>query len=405
MIEIKAPGKLFVAGEYAVVEPGHPSILVAVDRCVTVRLEASEHEGRIFSDQYGRAPIIWRRNRNGVVVDHEERPLDHVLSAVSTMEALVAELGVAPKFSALSITSELDDESGRKFGLGSSAAVTTATVRALDEFYQLDLTRTQMLKLAILATIDVAPAASGGDLAASMFGGWLRYTSPDRARLRELRHQSGVLAALRDPWAELGLERLSPPTSLRLLVGWTGEPASTTRLVDELQSRKWAESAHYTAFLTASRAAVDALTIGLNDDDPALVLGAVRSARATLAGLGRDAGVDIETAALAQLCDAAERLGGAAKSSGAGGGDCGIAFIGQSVSTTALEDDWSAHGIERLPLTVHPPTGLIDAAHSPWGPSEISRTDDAAVESIRSTYAQQFAEQHDAGRSGTEHHS
>ena len=37
MIETRAPGKLFVAGEYAVVEPGGSAIAVAVDRFVTVR--------------------------------------------------------------------------------------------------------------------------------------------------------------------------------------------------------------------------------------------------------------------------------------------------------------------------------------------------------------------------------
>ena len=36
MIEASAPGKLYIAGEYAVVEPGHPAILVAVDQFITV---------------------------------------------------------------------------------------------------------------------------------------------------------------------------------------------------------------------------------------------------------------------------------------------------------------------------------------------------------------------------------
>ena len=42
----RAPGKLYIAGEYAVVEPGHPAILVAVDRFVTVSAirEASEEQ-------------------------------------------------------------------------------------------------------------------------------------------------------------------------------------------------------------------------------------------------------------------------------------------------------------------------------------------------------------------------
>ena len=41
MIETRAPGKLFIAGEYAVVEPGQPAVLIAVDRCITVQLTES----------------------------------------------------------------------------------------------------------------------------------------------------------------------------------------------------------------------------------------------------------------------------------------------------------------------------------------------------------------------------
>ena len=39
MIELSVPGKLFIAGEYAVVEPGHPAIIVAVDQFITVTVE------------------------------------------------------------------------------------------------------------------------------------------------------------------------------------------------------------------------------------------------------------------------------------------------------------------------------------------------------------------------------
>ena len=36
MIEVSAPGKLYIAGEYAVVETGHPAVIAAVDQFVTV---------------------------------------------------------------------------------------------------------------------------------------------------------------------------------------------------------------------------------------------------------------------------------------------------------------------------------------------------------------------------------
>lgn len=38
MIEATAPGKLYIAGEYAVVEPGHPAIIVAIDQFISVSI-------------------------------------------------------------------------------------------------------------------------------------------------------------------------------------------------------------------------------------------------------------------------------------------------------------------------------------------------------------------------------
>ncbi|MGW9022604.1 hypothetical protein ACWGOE_14100, partial [Leucobacter chromiiresistens] len=34
----RAQGKLYIAGEYAVVDPGQPAVIVAVDRYITVQL-------------------------------------------------------------------------------------------------------------------------------------------------------------------------------------------------------------------------------------------------------------------------------------------------------------------------------------------------------------------------------
>lgn len=41
MIEVSAPGKLYIAGEYAVVETGHPAVIAAVDQFVTVTVESA----------------------------------------------------------------------------------------------------------------------------------------------------------------------------------------------------------------------------------------------------------------------------------------------------------------------------------------------------------------------------
>lgn len=50
MIQVKAPGKLYIAGEYAVTEPGYKSVLIALDRFVTATIEeADQYKGTIHS--------------------------------------------------------------------------------------------------------------------------------------------------------------------------------------------------------------------------------------------------------------------------------------------------------------------------------------------------------------------
>ncbi|MFT4136611.1 phosphomevalonate kinase [Microbacterium sp.] len=358
----RAPGKLFIAGEYAVVTPGEPAVLVAVDRYLTVRLTESVGVGSIHSPEYGQVPLQWTRSGDGVTIDRDHHPYDYVLAAITVAERLRAELGLAPRFFDLRIDSGLDDVTGRKFGLGSSAAVTVATVQAIDEFYGFGLTRLERYKLALLATIEVAPTASGSDVAASTFGGWIGYRAPDRRVLRARSADGAIAALLRadDAWAGLEIVRLSPPDGLRLLVGWTGSPASTERLVDEVMRHVRAGEVDLPAFLLDSRACVSELREALAHGDDHAALAALRRSRRLLQRLGRQAGVGIETGRLSALCDTAEAVGAAGKPSGAGGGDCGIVLAPRDADIAELLRAWEAHDIRHLTISVHPSEG---AAH------------------------------------------
>ncbi|GAA3658290.1 phosphomevalonate kinase [Microbacterium marinilacus] len=360
MIETRAPGKLFIAGEYAVVEPGQPAVLIAVDRYITVRLTEGSGAGRVHSREYGSLPLVWVRDQDSVGIVLEHHPYDYVVAAIAVAERLRAERRLAPRYFDLRIESELDDADGRKFGLGSSAAVVVATIAALDEFYGLALTRAERFKLALLATIQVAPSASGGDIAASTFGGWIRYSAPDRGALREHLQRHGPSAALEsDAWAECSVTRLPHPSALRLLVGWTGSPAPTERLVDGVRPHGETAGGSYGAFLEESRTCVDDLVSALADDDGPRALAVVRRARRLLRRLGAASGTQIETEKLRVLCDVAEENGAAAKPSGAGGGDCGIVLASADAHAAALLRAWERHDIRRLRLGVHPAEGGV----------------------------------------------
>ncbi|HLS15760.1 MAG TPA: phosphomevalonate kinase [Beutenbergiaceae bacterium] len=357
-----APGKLFIAGEYAVVEPGGRAVLVAIDRYVTVRVSPSEHRGMVRSAHFGREPLHWLRDDRGVVVPEDgRRPLDYVFSAIRTIEALVADLGIEPQWYTLDISSDLDDGDGRKYGLGSSAAVTVGVVGALNEFYGLRLTGLEQFKAALLAAIDVAPSSSGGDIAASTFGGWLAYQSPDRTAATALRDRDGTLAAIRRPWPLLEISPLPTPTGLDLIVGWTGAAASTTALVDDVRARRDIANPSYARFLAESRTRVDELVAGLREANPALVLGAVRATRELLAGLGTTLGIPIETPALTTLARSAEQIGAAGKPSGAGGGDCGIVLAVRGADLDPMLREWERAGLRPLSLAVAPQVSAVAA--------------------------------------------
>ena len=363
MIEVRSPGKLYIAGEYAVVEPGEPAVLVAVDRCLTARLSESADAGRVRSAGEQHETVSWTREGRGIAARGARGGIevseDYALAAIAAVEELRLERELPPRYFDIDITSELADASGRKFGLGSSAAVTAAVVSALDEFYGLGLSLVERFKLAMLASAEVSPRGSGGDLAASVFGGWIRYSSPDRDALRRHRATRGVAATLAsaEAWAGCGAKRLRPPTGLQLLVGWTGSPASTENLVE--RSRRSGSTAPSRDFLSESRACVDALEAS-SERGAVGALDAIRRARRLLRRFGAESGVEVETEQLRELCDAAERHGAAGKPSGAGGGDCGIVLAPEEPAPTGILREWEAHDIRRLDLSVHPPLGGID---------------------------------------------
>jgi phosphomevalonate kinase len=353
----RAPGKLFVAGEYAVVDPGNPAILVAVDRYITVTVTGPAEAGVEISSDLGPRGVRlqWRDGRLVPYGAQDEQGarggLAHVLSAIETVARLSAQRGLpAPSFK-VSVESGLHDH-GTKYGLGSSGAVTVATVAAAAAFCGLTLTAEERFRLALLATAEIDPKGSGGDLAASTWGGWIAYRAPDRTAVLALARDRGVQEALSAPWPGFEVRRLPVPKGLSLEVGWTGNPASTAALVSGLHRRPWRGTASHQRFVKATTDCVRAAIAALEQEDGPELLDQIRRARRELARLDDEVGLGVFTPRLTALCEAAEAVGGAAKPSGAGGGDCGIALLDAEASRdiAQLRERWASAGVTPLPI-------------------------------------------------------
>ncbi|MFJ4192410.1 phosphomevalonate kinase [Kitasatospora sp. NPDC089509] len=349
----RAPGKLFVAGEYAVTQPGTPSLLVAVDRHVTVTVTGSSTAQVTISSDLAQGPVRLRWDTGRLVLAESGTGVGprfaHVVAAVETVAHLLVEQGSSlPEFDIL-VSSRLHD-GGVKLGMGSSGAVGVATVDAVTSYCGLTPSPEQRYRLALLAAAGIDPAGSGGDLAAAVWGGWIEYRAPERPTVLALARRQGVTAALETRWPGFAVRRLPAPADLALEAGWTGAPASTTRMLADLHRTTWHGTPSHRRFVTATTACVQACAEALELGDAQALLEQVRRARTELSRLDTETGLGIFTPALTALCDIAQQLGGAAKPSGAGGGDCGIALLEHTDAVQELRRRWASAGIRPTDL-------------------------------------------------------
>ena len=348
-VRVRVPGKLFLAGEYAVVEAGYPALIAAINRFLTVSVEESS-QGSVTSSQQG-LTVAWQREGEQLLFS-EAQTYPLVFAAMQMAESYLCSLGQPPSCPyALSIDSQLDDqESGVKYGLGSSGAVTVATIKAVLAFFGQEVPAYRLYQLAALTQVQLGMKGSLGDLAASSYGGVIAYRSVDRSWLKKTLEVHSLLEVLEMPWKGLAIERIQLPQDLSLLVGWTGRAASTEGLVSQMdQGRHQAEKERfYQTFLSESQACLDRLIEACREEDVRAFREGITENRRLLQTFASQMNLVIETPALAKLCQVAEEVGAVAKSSGAGGGDCGICFVTEEKEADRIRQKWQAAGI--LPL-------------------------------------------------------
>ncbi|HLS67325.1 MAG TPA: phosphomevalonate kinase [Pseudogracilibacillus sp.] len=349
-ITIRTPGKLMVAGEFAVLERNETLLVMAINKYVETTIRSAQENSVTFSD-FQLEHIGWHEERGEIIFHQSDSRFQFVQKAMEVTFTYIKRHGMTVTPCALSIKSNLDDEAtGAKYGLGSSAAVVTSVVHALLTFFLREKAKDEVIfKLASIAHIAVQGNGSGADIAASTYGGLLRYTSFQADWLLEKLQQYDDVTELVDiTWDYLTVERVQFPQNMHIYVGWTGAPASTKNLVTEISQLKETNRVAYDSFIHASRCAVQTIVFALENDDVQQFFTGIRKNRKALATLGRDANVNLETDKLRFLSDSAERLSGAGKFSGAGGGDCGLAFLPVHVDGNKLLDTWEEAGIKAL---------------------------------------------------------
>lgn len=353
--DVKIPGKLFISGEYAILFPQQPAILIAVDQYLHARITSSPNlsTGEIQSNLAELGKLSFTLSQEGFVFSPERSSgWTYVIHAMIVVSELFKALNIPLKAFNLSFHSDLVHDNGVKLGLGSSGAVVVGTIKSLLDYNGLTAVDNSVIfKLAAIALTRLQSKGSLGDIATITHGGWVYYQAFDRQWLNTLIQQGvSVAELLLLDWPDLIIENLEVSSDLSLLIGWTQAAASTENLVSKLLSQITDNDAFLANFLLESKVAVNRLQEALVANQIDQVQLAIQNYRRLLQALEQHYHLNIETNKLSQLIQTANNLGFASKSSGAGGGDCGIAIASNNHPIQQLEDKWQQLGIVTLDL-------------------------------------------------------
>ena len=331
---VAAPGKVFLVGEYGVLEGG-TAVLAAVNRHAVGEFVPALDPASPLVAEAVRVTRAGARRQGGAL------PAGSVLIDSG---AFTTQDGGADRGGARSSTAAAERRR-RKLGLGSSAATAACAVGAVLELAGLPIDAHRDLAFSLAESAHRAwqgGVGSGADVAAAVHGGVLQFARP-----------AGGTPVVRRLTGGLG--------AIELVVFSSRAAISTTDQIHTMRAFAQAEPARYLALLDPVRETAERFVQSLASRNARETIAATRAAGEALAALGVGAGVPIVTPAFVRAAAIAADLGGAAKPSGAGGGDVGIALFidraaAQAFMASAQHDDGNQDAgetsIQILDLTI-----------------------------------------------------
>ena len=324
MIAVKTCGKLYWAGEYAILEPGQLALIKAIPIYMKAEIAFSDSY-RIYSDLFDFA------------VDLTPNPDYSLIQETIALvgDFLAVRCQTFRPFS-LEIRGKMERE-GKKFGLGSSGSVVVLVIKALLALYDITVDQELLFKLASAVLLNRGDNGSMGDLACIVSEDLVLYQSFDRKKIAAWLKEESLATVLERDWG-FSISQVKPTLECDFLVGWTKEVAVSNQMVQQIKQNIDQN------FLSSSKETVVTLVEALEQGKVENIIDQVETASQLLEGLSPD----IYTPSLRQLKEASQDLLAVAKSSGAGGGDCGIALSFDEQSTETIKNRWADLGIELL---------------------------------------------------------
>lgn len=356
-VHVQVPGKVMLAGEWNVLVPRHSCIALAVNNYAFCDIVSSEQFSLVLKPFNYTIVFSFQKGKLNLN-EHEQFSL--AFKAVEIALEYLSAINQSIKPFTLIIDTSSFYSSGVKIGLGSSSASVVGVVTSILVFHGFTVKsydeKMLVFKLSALAQLQINARASCYDIAASVFGGVVYYTSFDHQRLLENYNFSTI--ALREIttllFNELQIKKLYLP-DFNFLVCATGKASSTTNLVgqvyDNLEKNKQSYS-QYKNIMGKINIVVDNLADALTCKNTSLIFSFIKENRKLLHQFQDVVDITLETENLTSIIMVAEQYGCAGKLSGAGGGDVAIILSEDKNQFPILSSALLNKGFYPLSLTI-----------------------------------------------------
>lgn len=159
-----APGTLMLLGEHAVLQD-KPAIVLAINKRIRVTLHPRSDQNILIKSDLGKIEF----DLNEIENVQYQKPFQFILAAIKYFKNEL-------KKESQGFELNIDSEFSHDCGLGSSAAVTVATVAVLLEWTKVKLeNQNTLFETARKIVREVQGVGSGADVAASVYGGVIVY--------------------------------------------------------------------------------------------------------------------------------------------------------------------------------------------------------------------------------------
>lgn len=306
IISVSAPGKLMLFGEHSVVY-GRPCIVTAVNQRIFVKIVKTKGDSILIN-----APEVNVKNYSIKVsnLGKIDYPKD-IKFVLKSVENFFKKYKVS---SGLKIFTHSQFSS--LFGFGSSSAITVCMVKGLSKIFDIQVYNKALFDIAYKTVLDVQGVGSGFDLAAAVWGGTLYFVG--------------------------GGKKIVPLNvkPFKLIVGYTGIKADTATLIKNVADLYKKNKTEVEGIFKSIDKIVEKAKINLQKGNYRVLGDLMIKDQGFLNSLG------VSSTKLDNLISAANTSGAfGAKLSGAGGGDCMIAFVDKKNKNNVMNEIVKKGGI------------------------------------------------------------